>query len=241
MHILRLLVSAMAVLPLSCGAYAQVLTEAPNWRDSAQKSLLLNGRTVNESELASGSLRCIKMNNYGCIMQPGSSTWNGSIGRDSAGHAVFSSPEYSIRAIVLDYCSKHKRGARSAIEVAEIYTPWCDTLGTVGVRNGWGRTCTRGPRPPSNFSGPLCQKPASGVPLTGQCTACNCPNSVAENMVAGLPINPNEPMNLFGQDGRPNVPVLQAVLLNKSRRELGRFSPTSSLLSRGIELAGICR
>ncbi|WP_372423154.1 hypothetical protein [Salinarimonas chemoclinalis] len=237
----RIYILAAFLMPLFVTAsVAQVMTEAPGWRQQAVDHLTKGGSAIIESDLTGSGLRCVRMNNYGCIMQPSGDTWNGSIGRDSVGHAVFSSPEWSIRAVVRDYCSKHARGVRSALALSEAYSPWCDTLGTVGVRGNWGRSCRTGPQPPPDFGGPLCSRPADGEPAPGQCASCNCPSRVAERLVAGLGMSVTEPLGLFAEDGTPDADRLKSVLRNKMRVELGGFMPTDAVLDQGIDLHGPC-
>lgn len=217
-------------------------TEAENWVAKAVVSLQVDGRSISKEELESHRyLRCIRMNNYFCLMQSSESDpWKGSVGWDSAGHAVFSDPKWSVRAIVRDYCSKHRRGLDTALEVAERYSPWCDTLGTVGVRGGWGRTCATGPKPPENFDGPLCEKPDNGKPLPGQCGSCNCPSSIAMAMVRGTDLSVDNPLGLFDDDGAIVVPRMKEHLSNLAAQEIGGLRPTDSVLEAGIAEAGSC-
>lgn len=214
---------------------------APDWKKFGSEYLTYNGQalTFDAADLQrhQNRLRCVKMNNYGCVM---GRSWQGAAGNDKAGHAIFQHPKWSVRAVVRDYCSKNRRGLRSAMQIAETYSPWCDTLGTVGVRNGWGRSCAGGPQPPTGFKGPLCAKPANGTPAAGQCGSCNCPDGVARGMAASVNVGINDNLALFGADGSPNVGNLVAVLGSKFRRETG-FAVNEGLIKEGIELAGQCR
>ena len=230
-----------AFLGSSSQLLAQALSEGPLWKVHGSEFLTYQGQTLtfNASELKKhrNRLRCVKMNNYGCMM---GRSWNGAVGSDKAGHTVFKHPKWSVRAVVRDYCSKNRRGLKSALQIAEAYSPWCDTLGTVAVRHGWGRTCGNGPKPPANFSGPLCKKPAGGIPLSGQCKSCNCPDGVARAMSASVGVDMSDDLGLFEGDGTPNAKNLTAVLRSKFRRETG-FTVSDALLKEGIQLAGECK
>jgi hypothetical protein len=224
-----------------------VVAQADNWLKQAAESLLYKGEplTLNGqggfNETAKKPL-CVRLNNYGCVKQ-GRDPWNGSSGkRDSKGHAVFDDPAYSVRAVVRDYCSKHRRGVRSAVALANAYSPWCDTLGSLPVYKGWGRSCGDPPLPPANFDGPFCQDP-NGEPSQEQCAACNCPSNIAKHWLKGLTgiDDPYANLELFDDQGVANPETLATLLRNKMRIELGGFVPTDEVLNNGISLAGDCR
>lgn len=228
----------------------EVVDEVSNWREQAVSFLTWRGTPLSldadgSFEQTEKSSLCVRLNNYGCVKQ-GSDPWNGSDGRrDDKGHAAFDDPAFSIRAVVRDYCAKHRRGLRSASEIAAAYSPWCDTLGSVAVRGGWARSCNDDPRPPADFSGPVCKKP-EGEPSAAQCASCNCPSRIAVRWLEGLPsadapIGPADDLKLFDAQGQPDSDVLSVVLKNKIRIELGGFEPTAEIIERGIELAGSCR
>lgn len=233
----------LALTVLMTGAVAQTLTEAPDWQTWALANLTKNGEALTEAQLNDHKfLRCIKMNNYFCLMHssPGN-PWRGSVGRDGAGHAVFSDPKWSVRGIVRDQCSKHRRNLDTAIEIAETFSPWCDTLGTVGVRTGWGRTCQDdGPTPPEGFSGNLCTKPAGNVPAAGQCQSCNCPSSIANAMVRNTGIAITDDLELFADNGSVNLGRMKTFLSNLSAQEIGGLRPSDAVLEAGIAEAGPC-
>lgn len=222
---------------LSAGA----IDQGPDWKEFGRSFLTFQGNDVTfdaaDLDRHRARLRCVKMNNYGCVM---GADWNGGVGNDGAGHRVFEHPKWSIRAITRDYCSKHKRNLRSAMQIAEAYSPWCDTLGTVKIRNGWGRTCSGGPRPPASFPGPFCKKPPNGQPSPAQCSGCNCPDGVARAMVRGTDLGVNDDLELFGSDGAPDAERLAKVIGNKIERETG-FGVKAALLNDGISLAGNCQ
>jgi len=243
-------VCMLAALMAVPSAAQEVVSEAANWRDQALQSLTWRGtplslNTEGGFEQTERISLCVRFNNYGCVKQ-GSSPWDGSDGRrDDKGHAVFKDPAYSVRAVVRDYCSKHRRGLRSAADIAAAYSPWCDTLGSVAVKDQWARSCSDDPRPPADFAGPVCQKP-EGEPSDAQCGSCNCPSRIASQWLNGLVIDdaqirPADDLKLFDAQGQPNEAVLSIVLKNKMLIELGGFQPTTAVVERGIELAGVCR
>lgn len=228
----------------------EIATEAENWESQAVQSLTYKGKPLTLRD--NGGFRetrkkplCVRLNNYGCVKQ-GYDPWNGSGGRrDTKGHAVFNDPSFSIRAIVRDYCSKHKRGIRTAVELASVYSPWCDTLGSLPVYKGWGRSCSDSPKPPSGFSGPLCKEP-KGEPTEAQCRSCNCPDQLATMWLYGFDRDGNAPspytdLKLFDANGKPDEASFSTLLINKIRIETGGFEPIDSVLKRGISLAGVCR
>lgn len=236
-----LIAAAFALLLAPVSTSQEVVIEAANWKEQAAANLLRNGSPVS-GDIQTAPL-CVRLNNYGCVKQ-GGSPWSGSNGlRDSKGHAVFEDPAYSVRAVVRDYCSKHRQGVRDVLALAERYSPWCDTLGSRAVVNGWARSCTDNPKPPADFTGPSCKKP-DGVPTAEQCGACNCPNQLAVEWLKGLPpeIAASGELTLFDGDGKPNVETFVVLLRNKMRRELGSgLEPTEEVLRKGIGLAGLCK
>lgn len=238
----------LMLLAISSTAYGDsIVSEADDWLNQAAVSLLYKGEplTLNGEGGFNETFKvplCVRLNNYGCVKQ-GGDPWNGSGGkRDSKGHAVFSEPAYSVRAVVRDYCSKHRRGLRSAVALANAYSPWCDTLGSLPVYKGWGRSCGDTPLPPSSFDGPLCQNP-DGEPSPEQCAACNCPTKIAKHWLKGIDdvSDPYSNLGLFDDQGNPNQETLAILLRNKMQIELGGFVPTEAVLNKGISLAGSCR
>ena len=240
----------LAVLRTGPSGAQEVVSEASNWREQAVQSLTWYGTPLSLDdtggfEQTERTSLCVRLNNYGCVKQ-GSSPWNGSDGRrDDKGHAAFQDPTFSVRAVVRDYCSKHRRGLRSAAAIADAYSPWCDTLGSVAVKDGWARSCSDSPHPPADFAGPVCRKP-EGEPSDAQCASCNCPSKIASDWLIGLasddaPLGSADDLKLFDAQGQPNEDVLAVILKNKMRIELGGFVPTADVIERGIDLAGVCR
>ncbi len=241
---------------LLCGtSFAQeCFKEDISWRSEAKTHLTKEGLPVTDEILDQHEyLRCIRMNNYVCMMHSSpNDPWNGSEGRHECaigdnGHAVFVEAKWSIRSMVRDLCSKHRgrpdrEPARSALAVVEIRTPWCDTLGSVSSRLGYGRTCESGPVPTEGEWASLerCEKPETGTASAEQCAACNCPDKVAGRLVRGMGISATDDMELFDDQGNPNKSNIKIVLSNIVADETGGMRPTDEILDAGIELAGTC-
>lgn len=205
----------------------------PNWCEQARASLVrTNGKPF---DCRATNLRCVKMNNYGCLKQPQmvsylGTNWGGHDGaRDKAGHSIFAAPAMSLVAIANLYRKYQKAGRKTATQIADRYSPWCDTLGSVTRRqdrsgNWWYRTCGSS-KPPAGAK--VCQGPANGVPRPGQCQACNCPSEVAKQMLKGTGIGVHDELVLFSAD-KPNE-LLLTIMANKMRQELG-YAPAADLL-----------
>ena len=214
---------------------------APNWCESAKDYLTRsNGQAFNCSSI---NLRCIKMNNYGCLQQPRSApylgtTWgdNTKGARDHANHAIFETPEMSVVGIANVYRRYLARGIRTAEAIAETYSPWCDTLGSLTKKQDasgriWYRTCGSSRPPVGSLK---CAKPSSGAPSPGQCQACNCPSQVARQMLKGTQgISTNDELVLFTGTGAPND-LLMTIISNKMVQELG-YRPSADLLRKARE------
>jgi len=138
----------------------------------------------------------------------------------------------------IDLRSKYSNGNVSANAIAAMHSPWCDTLGSKAVVKGHGRTCNDGrAKPPSGFSGPLCETPSSGKPNKGDCQAgCNCPPEIAENLIKGLDggIGVNDDLKLFDSNDDP-LPNLVVVLKNLAFQEQG-IRVSDEAIKRGIKL-----
>lgn len=212
--------------------------QAVNWCAEARASLTdRDGKPVSCVEVEK---RCIKMNNYWC-QKHGSTPWRGtaaSDGRngsqDKDGHAIFESVVWSARAIAIDLRSKYLRGEVSAVQIAAFYSPWCDTLGSLGVVGGSGRTCKDGRAvPPIDFKGPWCEKPKSEPASQAMCLkGCNCPPSIADALIRGLPIGVNSDLQLFDNKGQPQ-PNLSIVIRNLALQEQGVYVK-QSVIEAGI-------
>lgn len=214
-------------------------TEASNWCSQAEANLTnKDGEPLSCKKAAK---RCVKMNNYWC-QKHSNSPWRGTTkaeggdgNRDTDGHAIFDSVEWSARAIAIDLRAKYRRGLLSAVDIGSTYSPWCDTLGSRAVVNGHGRTCKDGrAKPPAYFTGPFCAAPALSNPSKNDCkSGCNCPPSIATTLVRDLGIGINEDLKLFDSNGRP-LPNLNIVIRNLAIQEQGIFV-RPEIISAGIK------
>lgn len=226
---------------------------APGWQRLAEDYLFVyrENRRFN-SAIDKEGLRCVRMNNYGCLWQP-EENWEGTPGPDGTdgahdgeggnnGHAIFSHPKWSIVASLRWFEVRTSGGAqqKSALQLAAKYAPWCDTLGSKGTKPDasgrlWGRGCAGGNRPPPGFAGPICAEPSSGKPSKAQCQACNCPNSIARFWLKENSASPSDPLVLFDDTGKPTV-ALQNLIKWKIGLETGRYQPTQSLLDEAVRV-----
>ena len=184
---------------------------------------------------------CIRLNNYGCLWQrraswPGTEMRDGNPGAHDGkggrnGHSVFVDPVYSLAAKFHWFIS---RGKRTALQYAETYLPWCDTLGSVTVRNGFYRSCDlkAGQRVAGRR---YCEKPASGQPSAAQCNACNCPSTLAAAWTDGTGFGTNDVLELVGPDGMPND-LLVRIALRNSVNELGGYRPNDAAVQAARQL-----
>ena len=215
---------------------ARVGTEGKGWCKFAMENLTKKGSAIKCAEIKHP--RCVMMNNYWCLFQNVSDPWKGTTnaqgvdGNNDGHHAIFVDPKWAARAIARDLRSKNQSGYRSAWEIAGRYSPACDTLGTVPVRNGVGRSCSGGVRPPSEFTGPKCPR----SPMTEkQCLPqCNCPPQIAAHLVKGTGLGIHEDLMLFDTRGKgtSNLPL---VMRNLAAQEIG-LTVSPSLIQQGINL-----
>lgn len=220
------------------------MPEVKGWRDNAAKYLVRLDGTAFDPRVDTANLRCIRMNNYPCLKHPSAHPWRGTPradgtdgARDGAGHAMFSDPKWSIVA-AMQWFYRRTIGAgvrRSAYDLTQIYSPWCDTLGSVPSRVdragvAWGRNCGRTEGPPAGFNGPLCRKPTNDVPLPHQCDACNCPSSQADYWMRKTGHDRDEKLTLFDRDGRP-TDDLRRIVPRVIAIENGHYKPNASLMS----------
>lgn len=214
-------------------------SEAPHWCDFARRDLKPSG--LAEFNCMTEGSRCIRMNNYSCTKNSSSTPYEGQV-IDASGkpvtdidhHVLFEDPKWSLKKSI-DVLRRYymQRGLKSALAIAETWSPWCDTNGSKVTHLGWGRTCTDGPgAAPKSFTGPLCRRPADGKPLKGQCGPCNCPNEVAEFYVKDSAVAVSADLHLFDDKGVP-TPSLKPVLKRVVWMELG-LQPSDDFVSTAI-------
>lgn len=222
--LLAIVICVVAMIPPASSPAQQINPPVgPNWCNLATAAIESDhGRPFRCATAG----RCIKMNNYGCVKQPASgplpgTTWgsNSEGARDSKDHAIFEAPQFSLLRIIATYRNYQQSGRRSALQIEERYSPWCDTLGSAVYNRGWGRSC-RGERKPAAPVGytPMCSRPANGLPSSAQCSACNCPNRAASLMVAGTTFAINDPLPLFDERGRA-LPLMVNIIIQRLRQE----------------------
>lgn len=217
------------------------VAQAENWCAEAESSLSdASGKAIRCQAVAK---RCVRMNNYWC-QKHGDDPWMGTANkvgsagsRDVDGHAIFESAAWSARAIARDLRSKHQRNIRTALDLAEAYSPWCDTKGSKAVsKAGSGRTCRDGAQPPKYFKGPFCSAPSEQRGSSSTCTkGCNCPPEIAQALVRDLGIGIHDELNLFDKAGRPTL-SLAKVIRNLAIQEQG-IHVRPSVIKRGIEMS----
>jgi hypothetical protein len=196
---------------------------------------------------------CVKINNYGCLKHGPNNPYAGTPapngkqgahdGRDKGkrGHAVFEHPKWSVAASFRWFEKSHKElGLKTAAELANRYSPWCDTHGSIGVKKdaksgrNWGRTCTDGQKPPVGFKGPLCKDPGSAGPSAEQCRVCNCPSVFVNAWLKDSDLKPTDALELFGSDGKPTK-LMERILIGHTPWEIG-YKPSDALVAEGAQL-----
>ena len=232
--------------------------EGFNWQPYAVAYLTNSKGKPFDPKIDTTFLRCVKMNNYPCLKQR-NVPWPhtpGQEGKDGAndgadgprgGHAIFDHPKWSIIADLQWFERNTNRGTkpRSALELAEIYMPWCDTLGSSPKKADdkgryWGNGCkvyvrtAKGwvskSRAPVGFVGPICGKPQNGqVPTPSQRQACNDPPSAALTWTRNTGVSTTQPLVLFDQSGRPTEIMLN-IIKNVVLNENGHYQPNERLL-----------
>ncbi len=220
---------------------------APNWCEMAATYLEPVGNRPDFRCAADGSMiegrrsLCIRLNNYGCIWQR-RATWPGTDIRPSNdgahdgrggnnGHSVFRHPVYSLAAKFHWFAIKRDT---SALALAEIYLPWCDTLGSVQRRGGFYRSCDLDPSQHQDNRN-YCEKPANGRPVPGQCSSCNCPSVLAARWVEGSGFGVRDQLPLVTADGEPSD-LLVEIALRNSVNELGGYRPNTRAVAEAKAL-----
>lgn len=239
------LVSVLWLLPMRSQAEPALVSEAPHWCDFAKANL--DQTSGAPFVCLADKQRCIRMNNYGCtknssrVPYPGQViASNGMPVTDVDRHALYSEPKWSLlKSIEVLHRYYTHFGKRSALAIAEIWSPWCDTNGSKQVHNGWGRTCRDGPGPaPASFTGPRCAIPVGGRPLKGQCGPCNCPSEAAEFYLRGSGKTVTDDAGLFDTQGEP-LPALGPFLRQVITEELGS-RPKLALVQDAISTYSLC-
>src|SRR4051812_39781287 len=120
-------------------------TEAPNWCQHATRYLTRQGQPPT---CTPAGLRCIRMNKSGCMQNRGA-PYPGPItdaqGRgivDPQFHAIFEHPKWSLQRAIRTLYRYAGTGSSTPYEIASRWAPWCDTNGSLPVRDGYGRTCS---------------------------------------------------------------------------------------------------
>lgn len=254
----RLFATLILLLVPGMAASQSCFKEDQGWAEEASQNLQKDGEPISVAQIKSHRYqRCLKMKNYVCMYQVGGGGWKGSDGRHdctvgSNGHAVFKEAKYSVRAMVRDLCSKHRRGIESAQEIVEVRTPWCDTNGSRKERGGYARTCADG----ASYSDAKivarglkrCKRPEDGKRPGGDyCQYCNCPDlKKAETLIRGLDTygvkNITQPLELFdASSGALNEDRLGIYISNIIFDELGGLRPKEEILTEAFEISGKCR
>lgn len=225
----------------------RVQGNAPNWCEMAQKYLEPVGSRPQFKCAANGSMisgkksLCIRLNNYGCMWQR-SATWPGTDikpGNDGAhdgkggnnGHSVFRDPVYSLAAKFHWFATKKDT---SALKLAEIYLPWCDTLGSSTRKGSFYRSCNL-KRSQRRANRAYCEKPSNGRPISGQCSSCNCPSVLAAKWVEGSRFGILDQLPLVDAEGQPSD-LLVEIALRNSVNELGGYRPNDKAVAEAKAL-----
>lgn len=249
---MRVLIATIAFALALCVGTAsadryRVQGNAPNWCEMAATYLEPVGNrpvfkcSENGSMIDGKRSLCIRLNNYGCIWQR-AATWPGTDikpGNDGAhdgrggsnGHSVFRNPVYALAAKFHWFAIKRDT---SALALAEIYLPWCDTLGSMDTRGGFYRSCRlqAGQRRSSRN---YCERPANGRPTSGQCASCNCPSVLAAKWVEGTGFEVRDQLPLVDADGQPSD-LLVEIALRNSVNELGGYRPNARAVAEAKSL-----
>ncbi|MEM7664106.1 MAG: hypothetical protein AAF292_17830 [Pseudomonadota bacterium] len=247
---LQIAIINLAVLLFAGSASAdlyRVKGNAPNWCEMAATYLEPVGSRPAFKCAADGSMvegkrsLCIRLNNYGCIWQrratwPGTDIKPGNNGAHDGrnkrnGHSVFRDPVYSLAAKFHWFATKRDT---SALSLAGIYLPWCDTLGSVPRKGDFYRSCDLKPSQ-RQASRNYCEKPVSGQPTSRQCASCNCPSVLATKWVEGSGFSVRDQLPLIGADGQPSE-LLVEIALRNSVNELGGYRPNARAVAEAQAL-----
>lgn len=158
-------------------------------------------------ELNSPGMLCIRFNNYWCMKSVG---WEGEVGKDARGHAIFNDPVFSARAVARQFRTWWFRdGKRTAFQIMSTYAPPDDCVGSVGKPPN----CKYGPNPTEIYAA-----------------------RVAESIRKG----PNDSLDLFDASGKLNrslaIPFFQAIA---SFELTEKYKVSPELIALGIDRAGL--
>jgi hypothetical protein len=102
------------------------------WIGTAVGVLYLFQRSNTGDKIISGAIgmepRGIRNNNPGNIRWNANNNWDGQVGQDANGFAIFSAPEYGIRAIAKVINAKWDRGLRTINDIIGDYAPPTENL-----------------------------------------------------------------------------------------------------------------
>jgi hypothetical protein len=245
MAILRSIFAAILLLMLHGPAaamqepikYCERGDAAENWQSEARANLKFGSpggelKPIEQSQIdraKTDDAICVRKNNYWCMKQPDRDSWDGTEGpgnclknQDAKGHAIFTSAVYGARAAITALRTYFKRNADSALAIASVRSPSCDTLGSPALwpRSGdkrIGRSCSDAPHPPTTWKGAMCPR---RVAVIGECVAgCNCPPEIALGTLSLFPgLQQTDRLPLFDDDCVPQ-PALTPYLQKLARSE----------------------
>lgn len=204
-RLLSALMAASALISVATPAYSaeQISREG--------LSVIQNGQSTpavfTQEQLNANGMLCIRHNNYWCLKALG---WNGEIGKDARGHAIFSSPVYAARAIAIQLRTWWYRDEyRTVFKIMTSYAPPDDCVGSVGTPPN----CKYGINPTEEYA-------------TWVAKAVN--------------LGPHDPIDLFDTKGKLNrkvaIPLMQAIAQFELTK---KYHVSQDIISAGIDKAGL--
>lgn len=163
-----------------------------------------------DAELHKPGMVCIRHNNYWCIKSVG---WDGEIGKDGRGHAIFEHPSFAARAVARQlHTWWFKRGIRTAFDIMSRYAPPDDCIGSIGKPPD----CPHGINPTEEY---------------------------AKTIAASVGKTSHENLELFSADGKMNravgIPLIRAIArFELPKSETYHHDVRVDLIDRGISMAG---
>lgn len=151
---------------------------------------------------------CIRHENYWCVKTP--PNWDGKVGSDARGHAIFADPAMGARAFaVLMRTYRFKYERETAKEIISRYAPATDCVGSIGI-------------PPDCPHG------------------LNPVNEYALEIAKAVGKSADEKLDLFADDGRIDLRVAIPLFQAFARFELtAKYQVSEELIRQGIAKAGI--